>query len=183
MFWSLLWSHLQWHWKQARAALFGPGMQKIPAQTATGRRYDLKVVVGLVEAALDNFGVVARADFGVPKLDSTPQQGSKAPGKLPTDAWGVHGAPKVGHLACRAAPNSTPRLFGALLLGLQGSLCWAMRFFRSSLKGALCRAADRAETRAWQRSAASDRTPNHHASAAAVPALSLYNVRYTVIRD
>ena len=108
---------VQWHWKQARVALFGPGMQKIPVQKATGRRYDIKVVVGLVEAALDNFNVVERADFDVPKLDSTPQQGSKAPGKLPTDAWGVHGAPKVGHLACRAAPNSTPRLFGASLLG------------------------------------------------------------------
>ena len=158
MFWSILWSLLQWHWKQARVALFGPGMQKIPVQKATGQRYDIKVVVGLVEAALDNFNVVERADFDVPKLDSTPQQGSKAPGKLPTDAWGVHGAPKVGHLACRAAPNSTPRLFGASLLGPLSLPGCAMRCSRSALKRASCRAADRAETRAWQRSAASDRT-------------------------
>ena len=48
-------------------------MQKIPVQKATGRRHDIKVVVGLVEAALDNFGVVERAIFGVPELDSTPQ--------------------------------------------------------------------------------------------------------------
>ena len=47
-------------------------MQKIPVQKATGRRHDFKLVVGLVEAAMDNFGVVARADFDVPKLDSAP---------------------------------------------------------------------------------------------------------------